>query len=142
MCTVKFYRQMIQSNSFNENYLIFLLNWDWPCLKNKFSLIRNLNLFVWEAGKSKWSESIVQLHSSNWLFNIFKAFSSQSRFSHMLCSSSKKLAICFTITSNLTVRPTSINKVNADRFLKCVFITTQKSRFTWWSENSFNFAEL
>ena len=45
----------------------------------------------------------------------------------MLCSSSKKVAVCFTIISNLAVTThVSVNNVRADLFLKEIFITEQR----------------
>ena len=42
----------------------------------------------------------------------------------MLCSSSKKVMVCFTIISNLAVTThVSVNNVRADLFLKGIFIT-------------------
>ena len=46
LCTAEFYLQMYQSNSFNGNDLMILLNWGWSCLLNKFLLIRSLNFFA------------------------------------------------------------------------------------------------
>ena len=58
LCTVNFYRPVLQSNSFNYNDLIVLLNWGWSRLMNKLSLIRSLTLFASEARISKQLKSI------------------------------------------------------------------------------------
>ena len=53
---VKIHQQMFQSNSFNGNDLMVLLNWGWSCLINKLSLMRSLNLCVSDARISNdWS---------------------------------------------------------------------------------------
>ena len=54
----------------------------------------------------------------------------------MLCSSSEKLTVCFTMTSNLAVTTwVSINNVRWDLFLKGIFIMDQRTQFTRWLEN-------
>ena len=53
LCTVEIYQEMFQSNSFNRNDLMVLVSWGRPCLINKLSLIRSLNLFVSEAKITK-----------------------------------------------------------------------------------------
>ena len=50
--------------------------------------------------------------------------SSYIRYTHMLCNSSEKVAVCFTIVRNLTVTTqVSVNSVRADLFLIGIFIT-------------------
>ena len=44
----------------------------------------------------------------------------------------KKMAVCFTIISNLTVTTrVSVNNVRADIFPRGIFITKQRNQFTW-----------
>ena len=48
----------------------------------------------------------------------------------MLCSSSKRVAVCFTMISNLAVTTrVSVNNVRADLFLKGIFITEHPTQF-------------
>ena len=48
----------------------------------------------------------------------------------MLCSSGKKVAVCFTIKRNLAVTTrVSVNNVRSDLFLKGMFITKQRIQF-------------
>ena len=69
--------------------------------------------------------------------------SSYIRYTHMLCNSSEKVAVCFTIVRNLTVTTqVSVNSVRADLFLIGIFITEQRTHFTRWLENNFKFTEL
>ena len=61
----------------------------------------------------------------------------------MLCSSSKKVTVCFTILSNLAVTArVSVNNLRVDLFLKGIFITELQTQFTRSLENNFKFTEL
>ena len=61
----------------------------------------------------------------------------------MLCRSIKKVALCFTIVSNLagTAR-VSVNNVRANLFLEGIFITEQRIPFVRWLENNFKFIKF
>ena len=64
----------------------------------------------------------------------------------MLCRSSKKVAVCFTIISNLAVATrASVNNVRADLFLKFSFIVPMLEPLTtdqYTIKDSFTFAEV
>ena len=119
LCIVELYQEIFQSSSFNGND-----NWSWSFFINKLSLIRCLNLFAPEAGISKWSKSIEQLHSSRWLdtadcLTLLRHF--PVKIDIPICSAAlvKKMALCFTIISNPAVTTrVSVNNARADLFLK------------------------
>ena len=49
----------------------------------------------------------------------------------MLSSLSKKVAVCFTLISNLAVNArVSVNNVKADLFFKAILITEQRTQLT------------
>ena len=120
------YQRRSQSKSFNGNDLMVLFNWGWSRLINKLSLIRSLNLFASEGRITitKWSKSIEQLHSSRWS-DTADCLTHLRRFPVKLEKPiSKKVAVCFTIISNLAVTThVSVNNIRADLFLKGIFIT-------------------
>ena len=61
----------------------------------------------------------------------------------MLCSSIKKVAVCFPIICNLSVTTCiSVNNVRADLFCKGIFITKHLIQCAWWLENNFKFTEV
>ena len=81
--------------------------------------------------------SIEQLHSSRSnsadFLTLLRCFpASQIRNIHLLCSSSKNVVVCFTITSNLTVTTcVFVNNVESNLFVKGIFITEQQIEFAW-----------
>ena len=139
---------MFQSDSFNGNDLMVLFNRVWSRLIYKLSLIRSLNLFASEARNIK----MIKVHLTVtfkymirycWLFDTFRTLSSLIRYTHIHRSSSKKVTVCFTMTSNLAVTiRASVNNVRADLFLKGIFVTEQQIQFVRWLENNFKITEL
>ena len=140
LCTVEICQEMFQSNSFNGNDLMVLFKWGWSLLINKLSLTRSLKLLASVASISKWSKPIKQLHSTRWsdtvdclTLLIVKTFFFLLQYTQMVCSSNKKVAVCFTLISNLAVTArVTVNNVRADFFLKGTFITEQWIQFVWW----------
>ena len=64
-------------------------------------------------------------------------------YTHVPCGSCKKVAVCFTIISNLTVTTRiSANNVREVLFLERIFVTEQRIQLAWWLENKFNLAEV
>ena len=143
----KISQQRSQSKSFNGNDLMVLFNWGWSRLINKLSLMRSLNLFVSEARISKWSKSIKQLHSNRWSdtagsLTHLRCFSVKLKIPMCSAAQIKKVAVCFTIVSNLAVTtPVSINNGRADPFLKGIFMK-QWIQLAWWLENNCKFTKL
>ena len=86
-----------------------------------------------------WTVTFKKVIRYCWLFDTFKMLSSYIRYTHMLCNSSEKVVVFFTIVRNLTVTTQiSVNSVRADLFLMGIFITEQRSHFTRWMENNFS----
>ena len=81
-----------------------------------------------EARISKWSKSIEQLHSNRWSdtagsLTHLRCFSVKLKIPMCSAAQIKKVAVCFTIVSNLAVTtPVSVNNGRADPFLKGIFM--------------------
>ena len=118
---MEIYQQMFKSNSFNVDDLMVLFNWGWPRLINKFSLIRNLNLFA-----SEYQNDQILLNSYIQVDDQILLISSLIRYTHVFWSSGKKMAPYFTVISNLAViTRVTVNSVRVDLHLKVKFITEQ-----------------
>ena len=77
------------------------------------------------------------------MFDNFRTLFSWIRYTDMLYSSRKSVAVCFTIISNLAVTAcVSVNNVRAVLFLGGIFLTEQRTQFTRRLENNFQFTEL
>ena len=76
------------------------------------------------------------------LVKLKMKFSSQIRNAYALCSSNK-VAVCFTIISNLAVTThLFINNIRVDLLLNGILLTEQRIGFALKSENNFNFLEI
>ena len=101
--TAEFYQQMSKSNSSNGNDQMVLFDWYWSRFMNKFSLIRRgkKSEFVCvrcqkiKMIKVYWTVTFEWMLRQRWLFDTFKMFLSQIRNMRVLCSPSKKVAVCF-----------------------------------------------